>query len=282
VRDHHQASASLPSPPPLLPPQGAAKLVGWGPCSIVVNLLLIMEEHVGPAARSAAPKRSAGAARALLAAAASLGSPAERPHVMEVADFANGMVLDDGSGIAGPEMQQVLGVPGLLSFLAECVDYRLKHSREADGMKIPSIANCLWMLKKVLEEVPAGQLQPLTPQQLERMQLLRMFRQHPLHDATPSQSWTVSSLHPAGLDVLCRSAQLRGDRQLLQRYWAEAGAGHMQVRGAPAARPACAAVWVLGAAMPRVLGLPQCTGPCHLSVQGAHARGACVPGKEAG
>ena len=218
------------------PEQDAKEMVERWPAMVV--LLAHTEDQVRAAALAADPQRAADVLHGMLAAAASLGGPAERSPVLIIADFACAVVTLLGSSIPQQAMERILSIRGLPGFLADCVAYYLKPV-EKSMAHVTLMSHCLWMLKLVLEEAPASKLQPLTPQQLERMQLLRMFKQHPLHGSTPREIWTVSSLHPAGLDIIFKMAQLRNDRQLLQHYWAEGGVHHLQVRCLACAAAAC-------------------------------------------
>jgi hypothetical protein len=187
----------------------------------------------GPAALAADPQRTTDAVHCLLAAATSLGSVGGRPVVPHtITDFARDVVLSYSSCFTQQGRRRILAIQGLPWLLVDRVVHCLEERCSESSLlaHVNAASNYLWMLKLVLEEVPASELQPLTPLQLERMQLLRLLQQHPLHHPTPSGSYIVSCLHPASLDILCRTAKLRGSCQLLQRYWAEVGVGHLQVR----------------------------------------------------
>ena len=209
----------------------------WTYWYVMMQLLQYMERQVLDAAVQADPQRAAGVVHTFLAATAAAQGSRDNGHLV-VADFVSRVLLHNITSFSKQQLQLGGSIEGLPATLADCVPRLVTSSQErkamSDEFKLAAIPRLLWLLELVLEHAPAGEQQCLTPQQLERMQLLPLIRQQPLHGATPEESWHLARLHWSFLYFLSFTIKpmRQGRDQLLQRYWADGGVHQLQVSAA--------------------------------------------------
>ena len=208
----------------------------------MVQLLQRMQKPLLDAALQASPQRTGDVVYSLLAAAAaSWCSPQEwHKHSAEVIAFfatrttrTMAALCRDGSSSSEQVMQRVASIEGLPAMLADYVARLVSPGQEERESKVGLVAGHLSLLELVLQRAPAGEQHCLTPQQLERMQLLPLLRQQPLHGATPWKSLQLIDLHVKGMSVVLKIAARHGGDQLPLRYWAATGVHQLQVSAGP-------------------------------------------------